>query len=55
MSGLNVSRIGEFTEGFQDYGFHVGLDVHKLTHHVALRRADGSIETWVSKANPHDR
>ena len=52
MSGMNLSRVRQFTEGFQAYGFHVGLDVHKLTYHVALRRVDGSAETWVCTSDP---
>jgi len=52
MSGMNLSRLSHFTEGFQEYAFHIGLDVHKLTYHVALRRVDGSTETWVCTSDP---
>ena len=52
MSGWNVSRISRFTEGFQGHPFHVGLDVHKKSYHLALRRVDGLSETWVSPADP---
>jgi len=52
MSGLNVSRIQRFAEGFKDQPFHVGMDVHKRTYHVALRRVDGSVDTWVTPADP---
>jgi len=52
MSGWNVSRISRFTEGFEAHPFHVGMDVHKKSYHLALRRVDGLSETWVSPADP---
>lgn len=52
MSGWNVSRISRFTEGFQGHPFHIGMDVHKRSYHIALRRLDGLSETWVSPADP---
>ena len=30
----------------------IGLDVHKKSYHVALRRADGVCQSWVSPADP---
>ena len=30
----------------------IGLDVHKKSYHVALRRADGVCQSWVSAADP---
>ncbi len=53
MSGMNLSRISRFTEGFQGQPFHIGLDVHKKNYHVALRRVDGTTQTWVCTSDPH--
>ena len=40
--------------GLKAEKFHVGVDVHKLSYHVAVRREDGACETWVAPAKPYD-
>lgn len=52
MAEYSLSRTQSFITGFEHRRFYVGLDVHKRSYHVALRRLDGRTLTWVAPANP---
>lgn len=52
MAEYSLSRNQSFITGFEHRRFYVGLDVHKRSYHVALRRLDGRTLTWVAPANP---
>lgn len=52
MAKISVSGLQQFVEGFMSQPFWVGIDVHKRTYHVALRRADDKVLTFVSPASP---
>lgn len=49
-----LSRISNFLEAFDGREIHVGVDVHKHSYSVAVRRADGACETWVAPAKPFE-
>jgi transposase len=48
-----VSQVDSFVKGFEQKTWWVGLDVHRRSYAVALRRADGQIHTWTSTPDPH--
>ena len=52
MAKDTLSKLQSFVSGFADRPFSVGLDVHKRSYHIALRRHDGRTLTWVSPAMP---
>lgn len=52
MAKYSLSKTQAFIIGFEHCRFHVGLDVHKRSYHVALRRADGRTLSWVASADP---
>ena len=52
MAGYSLSKARRFMAGFEKGRFYVGLDVHKRSYHVALRRSDGRTLCWVAPANP---
>jgi len=41
MAKDSLAGLHQFVTGFQYFPFHVGIDVHKRSYHIALRRADG--------------
>lgn len=48
-----LSELAKYLEAdLDDYHFHVGIDVHKKSYHVALRRSDGMMTTCVAPALP---
>lgn len=47
-----VSQVESFVKGFEEKSWWVGLDVHRRSYAVALRRADGQIHTWTSAPDP---
>ena len=47
-----VSRLDDFVKGFERTDWWVGIDVHKRSYAVAVRRADGQIHTWTCPADP---
>jgi len=49
---LSGTRLIEFAGADESGPLWVGLDVHKRSYHVALRRGDGVSESWVATANP---
>ena len=54
MAKYSLSRISHFLEASEGEEIHVGVDVHKLSYSVAIRRADGACETWVAPAKPSE-
>lgn len=52
MAGYNLSGLRKFVRGFEKEKFFLGLDVHKRSYHLALRREDGAAITWVSPPEP---
>ena len=52
MASYSLSKVQSFVEGFESGGLWVGVDVHKRSYHVALRREDGRHLTWVGPAHP---
>jgi len=49
---LSGNHLLDFVGADEKTPVWIGLDVHKKNYHVALRRADGVCESWVSPANP---
>jgi len=52
MEGANLSRISSFVLGFEKRRFWIGVDVHKNSYSIALRRSDNAHLTWTSPASP---
>lgn len=52
MARTNLSRISSFVVGFEKRLFWIGVDVHKNSYSVALRRTDNTHITWASPASP---
>lgn len=52
MAIKTVSALNEFVDAFRGQPFFLGIDVHKLTYHVALRRADGLTHAFGMPADP---
>jgi transposase len=52
MEKSNLTKLQLFVKSFHDHPFYVGVDVHKRSYHVAIRRADGRIFTFVTGASP---
>lgn len=52
MADYSLSKARRFITGFERHRFYVGLDVHKRSYHVALRRSDGRALSWVAPASP---
>jgi transposase len=52
MARNSLSGLQQFVTGFEQEPFYVGIDVHKLSYHLALRRADGQALSLVSPASP---
>jgi transposase len=51
MANKRVSDLAAFVEAC-DHPFVIGVDVHKKSYSIALRRFDGAIKTWVAPAEP---
>ena len=54
MAKVNISRLSEILEKHVDTVFHVGIDVHKNSYHVAFYGDKGQIEPFVCSADPHE-
>ena len=54
MAKFSLSSLQTFVSGFDNDPFWVGLDVHKRSYYVALRRPDGRSTTWVASASPDE-
>lgn len=52
MVTTRVASIQQFVKGFEAQPFSIGIDVHKRSYHVAIRRVDGKAMTWVCPADP---
>ena len=54
MAKYSLSKLQGFIAGFEGHRFYVGIDVHKRSYHVALRRIDGRTLSWVAPASPEE-
>ena len=52
MAKFSLSSLHTFVSGFEDQPFWVGIDVHKRSYYIALRRSDDRCATWVTPADP---
>ena len=52
MARNSLAGLHQFVTGFQHVPFHVGIDVHKRSYHLALRRADGRTVSAVTPPSP---
>jgi transposase len=52
MVTARVASIEQFVKGFEAQPFSIGIDVHKRSYHVAIRRMDGKAMTWVCPSDP---
>lgn len=52
MPKYSLSKARKFVSGYEREFFFLGVDVHKHSYHVALRRTDGDFLTWVASADP---
>ncbi len=52
MARENLTKLQLFVKAFCNHSFYVGVDVHKRSYHVAIRRADGKTFTFVAAACP---
>ena len=52
MARRSVASLEQFVEGFKKYPFVIGIDVHKRSLSVALRRMDGKVHTFVCPGDP---
>ena len=50
---LNGNQLLDFFGVDEKTPIWIGLDVHKKSYHVALRRAHGDCQSWVSPADPN--
>ena len=53
MARQSVASAEQFVEGFKEHPFVVGIDVHKRSLSVALRRIDGRVHTFVCPGDPN--
>jgi transposase len=53
MARNSLSGLHQFVAGFENEPFYAGVDVHKRSYHIALRRADGRSLSLVSPASPN--
>lgn len=52
MARNSLSGLHQFVTGFEQEPCYVGIDVHKRSYHIALRRADSRTLSLVSPASP---
>jgi transposase len=52
MARTSVSSVQQFVKGFETQPFFMGIDVHKRSYHLAIRRVDGKTVTLVCPADP---
>jgi transposase len=52
MARFSLSSLQTFVSGFEEKPFWIGIDVHKRSYYLALRRCDGHCTTWVAPADP---
>jgi len=52
MARTSLSSVQQFVKGFEAHPFFIGIDVHKRSYHLALRRIDGKTVTLVCPADP---
>lgn len=54
MARINLSRLSEILEKQNSAVFHVGIDVHKKSYHVALFGDNGESCAFVCSAAPEE-
>lgn len=54
MAKVNLARLSEVLEKQSDHIFHVGIDVHKNSYHVAFYGNSGQSKTFVCSAEPDE-
>jgi len=54
MAIWSVAELKAFVDGFYNKSIFIGIDVHKISYHIAVLRADGQIRAWVAPANAHE-
>lgn len=52
MADNKLAKMKAFVDHFPHHPVYMGLDVHKISYHVAVLRADGKVETLVMPADP---
>ncbi|PLY00869.1 MAG: IS110 family transposase [Desulfuromonas sp.] len=52
MAKFSLSSLQAFVSGFEQQPFWIGIDVHKRSYYIALKRSDGQSTTWVAPASP---
>lgn len=52
MARTSVSSVQQFVKGFEAHPFFIGIDVHKRSYYLALRRIDGKTVTLACPADP---
>ena len=52
MAKKSLAGVEHFVAGFEGQRFHAGIDVHKSSYHLAVRRADGRSLSLVTPASP---
>lgn len=52
MAKFSLSSLQTFVSGFEKQSFWIGIDVHKRSYYIALRRSDGHCTTWVAPSDP---
>jgi len=52
MARESLAGLRQFVSGFEDAPFYVGIDVHKRSYYLALRRADGRTVSAVTPPSP---
>lgn len=52
MAKTNLASLEQFVSSFESHPFWIGIDVHKRSYSLALRRADERCLAWVGPADP---
>ena len=52
MGKSRLSQLAKDLEHKQGVSYFIAMDVHKNSYHIALRRHDGFIQTFLAPADP---
>jgi len=52
MAMNKLAQLAKVLDNENAKSFNIGIDVHKLSYHLAFRRSDGKTHTFVSSADP---
>lgn len=52
MGKTRLSQLAKVLEHKQGVSYFIGMDVHKKSYHIALKRNDGWVQTFVAPADP---